>query len=152
MRTPLPLIAGLITSHGTRGCALEALQGGKSTCGFTLSLLSSAANSGSPVVNKASEFVGIVFDGNIQSLVLDCMFSDTSARRQRRFHRDHGSVGDREGADDDRAGGLDAADRGSGGESDLTAKMEEQKIEDGKTARRSPQPGGCAACLNNPSR
>jgi hypothetical protein len=37
-------------------------------------------NSGSPVVNKANEFVGIIFDGNIQSLVLDCTFSDKQAR------------------------------------------------------------------------
>jgi hypothetical protein len=32
------------------------------------------------VVNKAGEFVGIIFDGNIQSLVLDCIFTDKQAR------------------------------------------------------------------------
>ncbi len=37
-------------------------------------------NSGSPVVNKANEFVGIIFDGNIQSLVLDCIYADKQAR------------------------------------------------------------------------
>ena len=37
-------------------------------------------NSGSPVVDRKGEFVGIIFDGNIQSLVLDFAYSDVQAR------------------------------------------------------------------------
>lgn len=37
-------------------------------------------NSGSPVVNKDLELVGLIFDGNIQSLVADYMYTDKQAR------------------------------------------------------------------------
>ncbi len=37
-------------------------------------------NSGSPTVNRAGEFVGIIFDGNLASLVLDFAFDDVQAR------------------------------------------------------------------------
>ncbi|HEY6303668.1 MAG TPA: S46 family peptidase [Terriglobales bacterium] len=37
-------------------------------------------NSGSPTVNKAGEIVGIIFDGNIQSLVLDFYYEDRQSR------------------------------------------------------------------------
>ena len=37
-------------------------------------------NSGSPVVDRAGELIGIVFDGNLESLVLDVAYTDDRAR------------------------------------------------------------------------
>ena len=37
-------------------------------------------NSGSPVVNRRGEFVGIIFDGNMQSLVADFLYTEEQAR------------------------------------------------------------------------
>jgi len=37
-------------------------------------------NSGSPVVNRIGEFVGIIFDGNIQSLTADFAYSEEQSR------------------------------------------------------------------------
>ncbi len=37
-------------------------------------------NSGSPVVNRAGELVGLIFDGNLASLVLDYAFDEVTAR------------------------------------------------------------------------
>ncbi len=37
-------------------------------------------NSGSPVVNKQNEVVGLIFDGNVDSLVLDFVYDDRLAR------------------------------------------------------------------------
>jgi Peptidase S46 len=47
---------------------------------FVCTADSIGGNSGSPIVNRAGEFVGILFDGNIQSLPWDYLYSDKQAR------------------------------------------------------------------------
>ncbi len=37
-------------------------------------------NSGSPLVNRAGEFVGIIFDGNLQGLILDFAYEEVESR------------------------------------------------------------------------
>jgi hypothetical protein len=37
-------------------------------------------NSGSPVINRAGELVGLIFDGNIQSLTADYLYEDETSR------------------------------------------------------------------------
>jgi Peptidase S46 len=47
---------------------------------FVCTADSIGGNSGSPIINRDGEFVGILFDGNIQSLPWDYLYSDKQAR------------------------------------------------------------------------
>lgn len=47
---------------------------------FISTCYSIGGNSGSPVVNRAGEFIGIIFDGSIETLVWNYAYTDTRAR------------------------------------------------------------------------
>ncbi len=46
-------------------------------------------NSGSPVINRDGDLVGLIFDGNIESLVGDFVYDTETNRSRRRAHRRH---------------------------------------------------------------
>jgi hypothetical protein len=52
----------------------------KTPFNFAAALDSTGGNSGSPVINRDAELVGLLFDGNIQSLIGDYVYDETQNR------------------------------------------------------------------------
>jgi hypothetical protein len=52
----------------------------KTPFNFVAAVDSTGGNSGSPVINKDAEIVGLLFDGNIQSLIGDYVYDETQNR------------------------------------------------------------------------
>jgi hypothetical protein len=52
----------------------------KTPLNFAAALDSTGGNSGSPVINRDAEIVGLLFDGNIQSLIGDYVYDETQNR------------------------------------------------------------------------
>jgi hypothetical protein len=52
----------------------------KTPLNFVAALDSTGGNSGSPVINRDAEIIGLLFDGNIQSLIGDYVYDETQNR------------------------------------------------------------------------
>jgi hypothetical protein len=90
---PFTTIGGAFQHAGSHGNSppyelppswIKARDSGKLQLDTPLNFVSTAdiigGNSGSPVVNRDNQVVGLIFDGNIQSLVLDFGYDDRQAR------------------------------------------------------------------------
>ena len=78
--TPKNTAASLPTSCQKAGLNAKSKLNLKTPLNFVSTADIIGGNSGSPTVNKAGEVVGIIFDGNIQSLPWDFVFDEREGR------------------------------------------------------------------------